>query len=261
MQDKNQPDKLKFFRESEAPHPSPSRFPCPRSGFHAFQCRKQLSEIGLFVEFSGMSSVISRMQGARRATGHAPLREGGGAAMNGMSMHCKRQVAGAATGGVLRAAVATTSTSLRQQADQTFCGSIMCKQASTAHRSTPPAALFGRHPPLGEGRMLAHAPFSDIDPQAYHHHSHPLKSAKNRKLPELSDFFVLRLFCWPFCPFVSRKRPEIFSNHWKTAEKFFQSLEKMAKIFQPLEKNFPIIGKLAVGPRASGLCKTRWVRG
>ena len=36
-----------------------------------------------------------------------------------------------------------------------------------------------------------------------------------------------------------------FSNHWK---KTFQSLEKTAKIFQPLEKNFPIIGKLFPRP-------------
>ena len=36
----------------------------------------------------------------------------------------------------------------------------------------------------------------------------------------------------------------IFSIHWKTAEKFFQSLEKSAEVFQPLEKNLPIIGKL-----------------
>ncbi|MBR3582523.1 MAG: hypothetical protein IKO01_03655 [Kiritimatiellae bacterium] len=39
--------------------------------------------------------------------------------------------------------------------------------------------------------------------------------------------------------------PKIFSNHWKTAEKFFQSLEKPPGIFQPLEfffqslENFP----------------------
>ena len=40
--------------------------------------------------------------------------------------------------------------------------------------------------------------------------------------------------------------PKIFSNHWKTAEKFFQSLEKIRPFFQPLEKYFPIIGKLLV---------------
>jgi hypothetical protein len=37
---------------------------------------------------------------------------------------------------------------------------------------------------------------------------------------------------------------KIFSNHWKTAENFFQSLEKPGHFFQPLEKFFPIIGKL-----------------
>jgi hypothetical protein len=45
---------------------------------------------------------------------------------------------------------------------------------------------------------------------------------------------------------------EKFSNHWKTAEKFFQSLEKPAGIFQPLEKKFPIIGKSAGGRGARG---------
>ena len=40
---------------------------------------------------------------------------------------------------------------------------------------------------------------------------------------------------------------KIFSNHWKTSEIFFQSLEKNGKIFQPLEKNFPIIGKNGEG--------------
>jgi hypothetical protein len=61
-----------------------------------------------------------------------------------------------------------------------------------------------------------------------------------RKLSELSDFFVLRLFVGLFVLFVSRKRPE----------KFFQSLEKSGEIFQPLEKSFPIIGKL---PFSDGL--------
>jgi hypothetical protein len=57
------------------------------------------------------------------------------------------------------------------------------------------------------------------------------------------------------------KNAKIFSNHWKTAEKFFQSLEKPPHFFQPLEKNFPIIGKPAFSPRASRLCKTRRVQG
>ncbi|MBR4251296.1 MAG: hypothetical protein IKQ15_03215 [Kiritimatiellae bacterium] len=34
-----------------------------------------------------------------------------------------------------------------------------------------------------------------------------------------------------------------FSNHWKNAENFFQSLEKTGRFFQPLEKSFPIVGK------------------
>ncbi len=50
--------------------------------------------------------------------------------------------------------------------------------------------------------------------------------------------------------------PKIFSNHWKTHERFFQSLEKSARIFQPLEKYFPIIGKPAFPRRAAGLCRT-----
>ena len=41
----------------------------------------------------------------------------------------------------------------------------------------------------------------------------------------------------------NRNAPEIFSNHWKTAGNFFQSLEKTVGFFQPLEKSFPTIGK------------------
>ena len=37
--------------------------------------------------------------------------------------------------------------------------------------------------------------------------------------------------------------PKNFSNHWKTVGKFFQSLEEPPRIFQPLEKSFPTIGK------------------
>ncbi len=60
--------------------------------------------------------------------------------------------------------------------------------------------------------------------------------------------FPLRFPCSPLAP-------KIFSNRWKTAEKFFQSLEKPARIFQPLEKYFPIIGKPAFSRRASRLCR------
>ena len=124
-------------------------------------------------EFAGTTHGTPRMQGARRATGPAPLREGGGAAMNGRMMHGKRQAAGAATGGVLQSAVSPITTFHRQQTKQSLCGWTTQKPASTATRSTPPAALSfraalaihkpsssGRHPPLGGGRMLAHSPFS-----------------------------------------------------------------------------------------------------
>jgi hypothetical protein len=47
-----------------------------------------------------------------------------------------------------------------------------------------------------------------------------------RKLSELSDFFVLRLFCWPFCPFCFPK----------TSRKFFPIIGKIGP-------NFPTIGK------------------
>ena len=142
------------------------------------------------------------MHGARMVPGHAPLREGGGAAMNGISMHGKRQVAGAATGGVLRAAVATTSTSLQQQADQTFCESIMCKHASTAHRSTPPTALSihsqgtilapflpSGGTPLSEGGgclRMSHS--AHATPRSHHHHPLPLKSLKN----------LFSILTWPY---------------------------------------------------------------
>ena len=141
--------------------------------------------------------------------GHAPLREGGGAAMNGMSMHGKRQVAGAATGGVLRAAVATTSTSLQQQADQTICESIMCKHASTAHRSTPPTALSihsqgtilapflpSGGTPLSEGGgCLRTSHSAHATPRSHHHHHLPLKSLKN----------LFSILTWPYL-FLNRSR-------------------------------------------------------
>ncbi len=50
---------------------------------------------------------------------------------------------------------------------------------------------------------------------------------------------------------------KIFSNHWKMRGKFFQSLEKMGRFFQPLENFFPIIGKIGLGRRATGLCAPR----
>ena len=81
------------------------------------------------------------MQGSRRVPGFAPLREGGGAAMDGMSMHGKRKTAGAATGGVLRMAVAASKTPHRRRTNREFCGWAKWTPASTDSRSTPPAAL------------------------------------------------------------------------------------------------------------------------
>ncbi|MBR4188520.1 MAG: hypothetical protein IKQ55_00985 [Kiritimatiellae bacterium] len=65
--------------------------------------------------------------------------------------------------------------------------------------------FFALLPPLLQTRGRVSAPNSSVDSQ------------KHNK----------------FCPLN-------FSNHWKL---FFQSLEKLARIFQPLEKSFPIIGK------------------
>ena len=60
--------------------------------------------------------------------------------MDGMSMDGKGQASGAATGGVLRDAVAVCATLQEQQAKQAFCGWSMRKLAPTAVRNTPPAA-------------------------------------------------------------------------------------------------------------------------
>ena len=92
-------------------------------------------------------------------------------------MHGKRQAARAATGGVLRSAVAASATPHRQRTNQDFCGWSKWTPASTASRSTPPAALSfrsafashkpsssGRHPPLGGGRLLAHTPCPEYGP-------------------------------------------------------------------------------------------------
>jgi hypothetical protein len=67
-----------------------------------------------------------------------------------------------------------------------------------------------------------------------------------RVLPPAFAFFAsppLRSLRCPLRSPCASLAPKIFSNHWKTAEKFFQSLEKPAGIFQPLETFFPIIGK------------------
>ena len=78
-----------------------------------------------------------------------PFREGGGAAMNGNPMEGKSSVPEAATGGVLRMAVAASAGSCLRQAWRAFCGGTLWKLPSTASRSTPPCEyrkefLFGR---------------------------------------------------------------------------------------------------------------------
>jgi hypothetical protein len=112
------------------------------------------------------------MQGARRATGPAPLREGGGAAMNGKRMHGKRQATGAATGGVLRSAVAAITTShCNKRINPSADGA--CKACINGHpqysprrpfhplHTRNPQAIFLRAtPPSRRGGMLAHSPFS-----------------------------------------------------------------------------------------------------
>ncbi|MBR4189769.1 MAG: hypothetical protein IKQ55_07390 [Kiritimatiellae bacterium] len=80
-------------------------------------------------------------------------------------------------------------------------------------------------------------------------HVHPFSDAALQQTS--GSVFQVRI--GNFFPIIG-KCPKIFSNHWKNREKFFQSLEKSAQIFQPLEKKFPIIGKIRAGrpPRPSG---------
>ena len=143
------------------------------------------------------SSGLSRMQGARRATGHAPLREGGGAAMNGMSMPGKRQAAGAATGGVLRGAVAATAlhTKLHPGHRQINpfadgpCGSMHRQSPavlppppfSSTPKSRPRSCLLPGGTPLPEGgECLRTLHFPTAAPQSHQHHPCPPNSTKNR---------------------------------------------------------------------------------
>ncbi len=116
------------------------------------------------IVFRGTASGSPRMQETRRVTGHAPPPEGGGAAMDGMFMHGKRQVAGAATGGVLRNAVAASATPLRKQANQAPCEWTMRKPASPATRSTPPAALRAA-PPSRRGAIACARSILRIPPR------------------------------------------------------------------------------------------------
>ena len=82
---------------------------------------------------------------------------------------------------------------------------------------------------------------------------HPLRAEKrgtfNQKIfPRQPQNTIFRTFSLPpdFPPIGN-----IFSNHWKTPEKIFQSLEKPLQFFHPLETFFPTIGKLPRPPSPS----------
>ncbi|MBR3583328.1 MAG: hypothetical protein IKO01_07810 [Kiritimatiellae bacterium] len=95
------------------------------------------------------------------------------------------------------------------------------------------------------------------------------RAIDSRPLPLRSLRQPLCVLCvFPLRRPCASPAPKIFSNHWKTAEKFFQSLEKSARfsnhwkkvfqsleksaeIFQPLETFFPIIGKLFPRPQGA----------
>ncbi len=125
------------------------------------------------------------MQGTRSAAGHSPLREGGGAAMNGVSVHGERRAAGAATGGVLRGgrrgkrdSAPSTGTHIKPFADGP-CRRIHRRLPAVL---PPPPAPFaseaqskrlpstGRHPPHGGGECLHTLLPPNAAPQAHHHH-------------------------------------------------------------------------------------------
>ena len=80
----------------------------------------------------------------------------------------------------------------------------------------------------------------------------PENSPQKNSVPPFSGPSVFAPMARLFRPMSPGLVPKIFSNHWKTGEKFFQSLEKIGGIFQPLEKSFPIIGQLFRKPRAAG---------
>ena len=98
----------------------------------------------MIVFFRGTASGSPRMQETRRVTGHAPLREGGARPWMGCSCLGKDKWQGPRR---VRDAVAASATPLGQQANQALCGWTVRKLASTAPRSTPPAALRAAPPP------------------------------------------------------------------------------------------------------------------
>ena len=113
----------------------------------------------------------------------------------------------------------------------TRLGGAPCKSCPALSKLSPP------HPHPSRFSMSAKR-FSWFSmPPSLPHSSRPFCS--------LFDLFVF--------PRPARFTRKIFSNHWKMPEKFFQSLENPPRFFQPLENFFPIIGKPAIPPRASGL--------
>ena len=77
---------------------------------------------------------------ARRATGHAPLREGGGAAVHDGRKVDACPAQGAATGGVLRVAVAASRAGCEPHGGQALPLPRKRPVRATATRSTPPGA-------------------------------------------------------------------------------------------------------------------------
>ena len=239
-----------------------------------------------FGDYSGTTSGIPRMQGTKRATGHPPLREGGGAAINGRRMHGKNKRQGPRRGEYCgrpsrqaRLHTAPKESSPPQMDHAKAC--IHGHPQYSPHRPFLPLrtcihepSSFGRHPPLGGGRMRAHAPFSKYLSTISRPSSPSTIIPEEPKCPPARRFpskpsAPPRLRVSSFLPRPSRKPcglcafcglcgfPKVFSNRWKTAERFFQSLEKSDQFFQPLENFFPIIGKLGDGRGASGLCRGR----
>ena len=73
--------------------------------------------------------------------------------------------------------------------------------------------------------------------------------------PPVFAFFAsspLCSLCFPWHFPCAPLAPKIFSNHWKMCGKFFQSLEKTSKFFQPLE-NRPFPGGLPDWPKPGRL--------
>jgi hypothetical protein len=114
----------------------PVPFPAPRPHIHTRRRGRNLSHI---IVLSGLLSglgcgplwpnLLPRPELCKKGNRTSPLREGGGAAVDGIQMDSPRQATGAATGGVLRLAVTASATPHRKQADRP-CGSLHRRQAA-----------------------------------------------------------------------------------------------------------------------------------